>query len=47
MASILKTSIFAGLIAGTVDIGAACTINQIGPVPILRFIASGLPGFTG
>jgi hypothetical protein len=44
MASILKTSIYAGLIAGTVDIGAACTINQIGPVPILRFIASGLLG---
>jgi hypothetical protein len=44
MASIVKTSIYAGLIAGTVDIGAACTINQIGPVPILRFIASGLLG---
>jgi hypothetical protein len=44
MASALKTSIYAGLIAGTVDIGAACTINQIGPVPILRFIASGLLG---
>jgi hypothetical protein len=44
MASPLKTSIYAGLIAGTVDIGAACTINQIGPVPILRFIASGLLG---
>jgi hypothetical protein len=44
MASTLKTSIYAGLIAGTIDIGAACTINQIGPVPILRFIASGLLG---
>jgi hypothetical protein len=44
MASLVRTSIYAGLIAGTVDIGAACTINQIGPVPILRFIASGLLG---
>jgi hypothetical protein len=44
MASILKTSICAGLVAGTVDIGAACTINMVGPGPILRFIASGLLG---
>ena len=44
MASILKTSICSGLVAGTVDIGAACTINMIGPGPILRFIASGLLG---
>jgi hypothetical protein len=44
MASLLKTSIYAGLVAGTIDIGAACTINQVGPVPILRFIASGLLG---
>jgi len=44
MASILKTSIYAGLIAGTIDIGAACTINMVGPGPILRFIASGLLG---
>jgi hypothetical protein len=40
----MKTSIYAGLIAGTMDIGAACTINMIGPGPILRFIASGLLG---
>jgi hypothetical protein len=44
MATTLKTSIYAGLVAGTIDIGAACTINQVGPVPILRFIASGLLG---
>ncbi len=44
MASILKTSIYAGLVAGTIDIGAACTINMIGPGPILRFIVSGLLG---
>jgi uncharacterized membrane protein YagU involved in acid resistance len=40
----MKTAIYAGLIAGTIDIGAACTINKIGPGPILRFIASGLLG---
>jgi hypothetical protein len=44
MASKQKTSVLAGLIAGTIDIGAACTINMIGPGPILRFIASGLLG---
>ena len=44
MAATLKTSIYAGVVAGTIDIGAACTINQVGPVPILRFIASGLLG---
>jgi len=44
MTSILKTSIFAGLVAGSIDIGAACAINTIGPGPILRFIASGLLG---
>ena len=44
MATTLKTAIYAGLVAGTIDIGAACTINQVGPVPILRFIASGLLG---
>jgi uncharacterized membrane protein YagU involved in acid resistance len=40
----LKTSILAGVVAGTIDIGAACTINRVGPGPILRFIASGLLG---
>ncbi|HEY2145525.1 MAG TPA: hypothetical protein VGH12_05595 [Steroidobacteraceae bacterium] len=44
MPPILKASIYAGLIAGSIDIGAACTINMIGPGPILRFIASGLLG---
>jgi hypothetical protein len=44
MASPIKTSILAGLVAGTIDIGAACTINRIGPGPILRFISSGLLG---
>jgi uncharacterized membrane protein YagU involved in acid resistance len=44
MAAVLRASIYAGLLAGTIDIGAACTINAVGPVPILRFIASGLLG---
>ena len=39
-----------GLIAGTLDLGAAALINQLSPVIILRAIASGLLGrasFTG
>jgi hypothetical protein len=44
MASSLKTSIYAGLVAGTVDIGAACLINRVMPGPVLRFITSGLLG---
>ncbi len=44
MSPILKVAVYAGLIAGTIDIGAACAINLIGPGPILRFIASGLLG---
>jgi hypothetical protein len=44
MSAILKTSLYAGLLAGTVDIGAACTINAVMPGPVLRFIASGLLG---
>jgi hypothetical protein len=44
MRSILKTSIAAGLIAGTVDLGAACVINRVPPGPVLRVIASGLLG---
>jgi hypothetical protein len=44
MTSVLKPAAVAGVIAGTIDIGAACAINGVGPVPILRFIASGLLG---
>jgi hypothetical protein len=33
-----------GLVAGTVDIGAACLINHVGPALILKVIASGLFG---
>jgi hypothetical protein len=39
-----KSSITAGLVAGTVDLGAACAINGVRPGPVLRFIASGLLG---
>jgi hypothetical protein len=34
----------AGFIAGTIDIGAACVINSVGPVVILKAIASGVLG---
>ena len=33
-----------GLIAGTVDIGAACLVNHVGPVVVLHAIASGVYG---
>lgn len=42
--------VVAGLIAGTLDIGAACLINALHPAVILHAIASGLIGqqaFTG
>lgn len=45
-----STILVAGLIAGTIDIGAACLINGLHPVVILHAIASGLIGkraFTG
>jgi hypothetical protein len=44
MTAKLKTSIYAGFIAGTVDIGAACLINLVRPAPVLRAIASGVLG---
>jgi uncharacterized membrane protein YagU involved in acid resistance len=34
----------AGLVAGTIDIGAACLINMAGPIVILHAIASGVLG---
>jgi hypothetical protein len=34
----------AGFIAGTIDIGAACVINSVGPVLILKAIAGGILG---
>jgi uncharacterized membrane protein YagU involved in acid resistance len=33
-----------GLIAGTVDIGAACLINKVNPAVILQAVASGILG---
>jgi len=45
-----STIVVAGLVAGTIDIGAACAINSLDPVVILHAIASGLigkPAFTG
>lgn len=40
----LRTILIAGLIAGTIDIGAASVINWIDPLIILRFVAGGLLG---
>jgi hypothetical protein len=42
--SALNTIVVAGLISGTVDIGAAALINLLSPVVILQAIASGLIG---
>ncbi|HEY3786956.1 MAG TPA: hypothetical protein VGL55_16915 [Steroidobacteraceae bacterium] len=36
--------LISGLVAGTLDIGAAALINHISPVIIMRFIAAGLLG---
>jgi uncharacterized membrane protein YagU involved in acid resistance len=44
MSPVLKCSVYAGLIAGTVDIGAATLINLVSPLLILQVIASGLLG---
>lgn len=41
---VLSAILSGGLIAGTVDIGAAALINMIDPRVILRFIAGGLQG---
>ena len=44
MSPVLKCSVYAGLIAGTVDIAAASLINTVNPMAILLAIASGLLG---
>jgi uncharacterized membrane protein YagU involved in acid resistance len=44
MSPVLKCSVYAGLIAGTVDIVAASLINTANPLIILLAIASGLLG---
>jgi uncharacterized membrane protein YagU involved in acid resistance len=40
----LKTAVIAGLLAGTIDLGAACAINAAAPDRVLRAVASGLLG---
>ena len=47
MQGLLRAALYGGLIAGTLDIGAACLINGVGPGPVLRYIASGLLGRAG
>lgn len=44
MDRVLKSLVYGGLIAGTVDIGAATVINWVSPLVILQAIASGLLG---
>jgi uncharacterized membrane protein YagU involved in acid resistance len=44
MSPVLKCSVYAGLVAGTVDIAAASLINTTNPLIILLAIASGLLG---
>jgi hypothetical protein len=41
---ITRAAVIAGLVAGTIDIGAASLINHVGPALILQGIASGLIG---
>jgi hypothetical protein len=40
----LLAALFGGLIAGTIDIGAACLIFHAPPGPVLKSIAAGLIG---
>jgi hypothetical protein len=40
----LRKILIAGFIAGTIDVGAACVINSLGPVVILKAIAAGILG---
>lgn len=41
---LLSAILISGIVAGTLDIGAAALINRTDPITILRFIASGLVG---
>ena len=41
---LLRPIVLGGLIAGTIDIGAACLINWLKPIVILHAIASGVLG---
>jgi uncharacterized membrane protein YagU involved in acid resistance len=40
----VRAILTAGFVAGTIDIGAACVINSVGPVLILKAIAGGILG---
>ncbi len=40
----VKTAVYAGVLAGTIDIGAASAINAAAPDRVLRAVASGLLG---
>jgi uncharacterized membrane protein YagU involved in acid resistance len=40
----IRTAVYAGLLAGTIDIGAASAINAAAPDRVLRAVASGLIG---
>jgi len=42
--ALLLAILYGGLVAGTLDIGAAALINLIDPVVIMRYIAGGLLG---
>jgi hypothetical protein len=44
MNRVTKSLVFGGLIAGTVDIGAASVMSAASPLLILRFVATGLLG---
>src|SRR5579859_3612958 len=44
MNAVVKSSVLGGLLAGTVDIGAAALINMASPLRILLAIASGVLG---
>ena len=39
-----RAVLLGGLVAGTIDIGAACLITGLGPLVILRYISGGLLG---
>jgi uncharacterized membrane protein YagU involved in acid resistance len=44
MRRVTKSLVYGGLIAGTIDIGAAAVMSAASPLLILRFIATGLLG---
>jgi hypothetical protein len=44
MSAYYRRMVLAGLVAGTLDIGAACLINHVGPIIICQAIARGILG---